>query len=1339
MKSRRESKFMSKLSVLDTTLRAQRKQLDEMYDDIGLSTPQVPHTTTTHEANHRMMQTAFRKARVRINPRRREIVATEDKMRGMMKTEWVNSVVTCVFIFKDVNPAGKVHTWPKIVMSKSTQLLNGKVIIGTMKISEVIQRIKDELYEKIGVYRHGVATATAIDALSRIFDKTDKHGRTLLENDNGDPWTSMSWTLGNYNAANSIMIVNAQNPLEVCGLRSITGDFGCVVDTLASILDQSSMKTYDQIAGVIGLPKLIDGIPGEDVEVPNDDLPIGVSVDQFIEIVKVLLRNRQWYIHSMFDTIKGDAPNSNNHAVVHFTTINNHVYLGQIDNDIDMENKPRQVVSYEGDMMKKCIENPTPTVYLVKSDSDSILHGLLSIIGSEYKALAKCKMVGSAISAIQYREHVFLNYNDYNERLQTYERMNILYPTDYKYMGEFPNSSWITLVSNEYQSRGIELVKSFDNPHDFYINKQYKSTAFCGPIDEYPEWTKDKPFGPKVDVVDYKKNYPHIAIEHAEAEVPIFEATDSWVTVGPENIDSVLKCEPGFYLVAGFKYMGMSIDTQIWPSYWFYKLWTMEQSPVVNSHILKYRKASKVTTLADVSAYIGHIIETHGDDAKFMYTRFVGMLGITTSPQVKSIVTTDNVTSEQMSRNGYKLEQFSGINLIYKRTDKKLLENHYPYFTMFTCGSIVKLMEMVTVIRRVTDKPIYTGRTDGLYVGKLNADEKAHINAELNHNWKIPSGRTYNGIEITAGDEKNIIKRRSTSCNEMRDPIIKEVVSENKIVTGLPGCGKSRSIEEVLRSNLGEKILLCTYTKKVIKDLEQTVKKSGHSTCKIHAFAKLDRMHAQNKLTHKFDRIIVDELSCLSAHSMKLIYHMQQNNPSCIVMLYGDIRQLPAVGEPIINLDTEAMKWMFPVRERIKYQFEGPNIGRCDKKTCLALLELQKTGKLNADLCNQISPVGHVQNEDFENNIVKTNATRVKISDRIDALNLVQMERPWLCIKNNPHGKYNNGQLLTDDDVERLNIPAGHLQRSSAITTYRVQGATMNGPVVVYDVSKMSLRDIYVAISRCTSIDLLVLVGDSVGLKNKVFYDNVTKPACREAVRLETPHIIYRIVDETRSQFYVGRTYCDSMDQDDIERALNRRLYQHRQHDEYRANHWRDMLDDVDEDIDDSEVSTQLKNLSSDTTIEAIHVFMAEKGSVKLQDCERFWIREYQRLSLDPNFDYFDFKCLNVQGIVKNVVVLAPVTAVYVSPAAVVIVPAAPENILMRLGLPPIKVSGAKFTWALKWTMAKGQPQKTKRFSRVMSENARELIMADVEKWIREKAREQHPDLWYKLNELKSI
>jgi hypothetical protein len=119
---------------------------------------------------------------------------------------------------------------------------------------------------------------------------------------------------------------------------------------------------------------------------------------------------------------------------------------------------------------------------------------------------------------------------------------------------------------------------------------------------------------------------------------------------------------------------------------------------------------------------------------------------------------------------------------------------------------------------------------------------------------------------------------------------------------------------------------------------------------------------------------------------------------------------------------------------------------------------------------------------------------------------------------------------LKDGDVE-YKVPVSEFEKPGNFgdgfcdSVFRYQGRTIREPYNIYDISKMSLQDLYVALSRFTTSQHIFF--DAEGLEDRVFIRQ-KPPTLGQTLKLKpVTYRIYRItaVDESDNGVYIGYTY----------------------------------------------------------------------------------------------------------------------------------------------------------------------------------------------------------------------
>lgn len=1199
--------------------------------------------------------------------------------------------VTVKFNFVSIDPNGKEHPWPPVV----------KHGIGH-NVDTVIANIKQELAGALEVYGHMVDNGNLISALHKIFVGQDRSNRTLVTSEDG-PWNSIEVSVTPYYDAIPNMLVNANKPVEISGLRSIDNRFGCHVGAIKHFCkntnDVEIQRQFATITGGIAITE--DTGEAIDIEYDFDDEYIGITTEQFIEYLTKYFGNKNWTVGSILGSrIRHEGTKGK--PFKHFTLVNNHVYVGVPKRkQINVKGKTDSVIKILNEDDLIAAMGSENMLYYVDD-----LNIVYKAIRTKYNTLADITCNSNGINMIGFRSNVFVDYDDYNERKAMYEKLSLTYDKSHTFITGFKNHSWSTLALAELSARGVTLYESFDIFDTREKLRQYKSKPFIGFINNAA--LSDE----SLRCYDLKKCYVQVCIQHALGRVGVYTADDVFHEVTDDNRLELLELlldddniYVGELILDSFTYLDIPIPAMTWPSY-FVKY--MIESDIIDGHEIMYqRRAHEYDTMESLANYVKHIISHHGDHGKFMYTRLFGMLGVNTSTDYDSFVTTDIALSATSIDHGYSSSNISdGLFLSTKRSEKQILENYNPYFRFIVCGSVIKLFELATGIMNVAPKcNLLSARIDGIYVENVTTSEEIAIKEFLTTPWGFDDHMFVFG-------QSEVVKPhcviRKPALIEPYEPVFENLTTDNKqLVLADAGLGKTRYIASIVK-HLKGKILLTTFTNMLKKDLKLIAADNKDKNIKVINFNQLLIRYRKGKLRDSFDHIIVDEISTCGHQSLIPIIHLINKNPSCSVIFSGDLKQLGSVGERDVDYSQDAFTSLFGVHHKLQWKDghddNGKKLCRHDKKTYDALTDFCSNRMLNEALLDRIVTS---YDKPCLNNIAARKKMCKQVSDKQIKLHKAAgmiIDKPWYNTVNTKDRI--NGDIFSDEEVKSRKIPTDDLVHVSCLTNYRVQGRTMLGDVVIYQADLMSWKGLYSAMARCTSLDNLYIIGDKVSLALKIWEDHEpiwkTKRACESSMK---HYAVYLITDAPKSQLYVGITSCDDFSTEGIRKGINKRLEEHK----------------------------LVKDFSNEVKIVEICHLMARENSSSIESAETHWIRHYQRECKNDQSIYMGWKIMNKLLLEKEEQVedtfepeVAPV-----APVEQVIDELFTNHAiaLAMFNLPQIQVTDKSITWRydragidVEYTKTKFKSVKKVRIDNTVE--ATKVVVGKIVQWIKTKGSE---------------
>jgi predicted GIY-YIG superfamily endonuclease len=290
--------------------------------------------------------------------------------------------------------------------------------------------------------------------------------------------------------------------------------------------------------------------------------------------------------------------------------------------------------------------------------------------------------------------------------------------------------------------------------------------------------------------------------------------------------------------------------------------------------------------------------------------------------------------------------------------------------------------------------------------------------------------------------------------------------------------------------------------------------------------------------------VFVDEFSMVNRKWWRVLYYAFVKH-NITVHIYGDINQIEAVKEAILDINAPFLRQMCPTVNHLQY-IEAS--GRYTQKMYEILNKLLKTGKLDT---SSFKPI----DSSLKTNICYTNAMRRKITKQL-CTEGIDVTFNYVVTKKSETYKIYKGMkmICTTNDLKDFNMYNSSMHTITAIdkgnvtlkyefggshtvdmiqfshhfipaycsTTHKYQGKTITEPYNIYEADKMSLNLLYTALSRCKHEDQI-----HIGTVNP-FYPKIKPDTTIEERNLidngEWRHSKIYKVNFSDGRFYIGYT-----------------------------------------------------------------------------------------------------------------------------------------------------------------------------------------------------------------------
>ena len=196
--------------------------------------------------------------------------------------------------------------------------------------------------------------------------------------------------------------------------------------------------------------ELTEDIPEDEVDYFIQDLEgsTGYSPEQLAEYLTKYCPNLRWYIH--VDYVKDIiGPNikskTHNYKTQHFTILNDHIYLGQLEyGRIDAKGKEPWVLEADDDYQD--ILGAQSIVYVKGLEQGKSLNNLVVQMIKDGKQ-PRIEPGPTGIKKIMIENTVFVEYDDYNERREFVRHVAEIYPHHHEFRRGFNDQPWSRIAT----------------------------------------------------------------------------------------------------------------------------------------------------------------------------------------------------------------------------------------------------------------------------------------------------------------------------------------------------------------------------------------------------------------------------------------------------------------------------------------------------------------------------------------------------------------------------------------------------------------------------------------------------------------------------------------------------------------------------------------------------------------------------------------------------------------------------------------------------------------------------------------------------------------------------
>lgn len=652
--------------------------------------------------------------------------------------------------------------------------------------------------------------------------------------------------------------------------------------------------------------------------------------------------------------------------------------------------------------------------------------------------------------------------NKMKERQEERENKRV-YWNNVKVIGNY--NSLYKVISD---STGYDFIESLCGYDTVYSADLYSSFAVSANIDRLNNFELGG------DVIDISGSYVNSILED-NRKVCIFSGLDEFRDVRGLGRDRVIKIleMTGECLVSEFSFGSFKNKKSVLCNWFVLEL----IKKGANIKVLEIRLSSGFTDLEVLKDGIKRVKKLCASDialAKKINNSMTGLLGCKIIKNNKCLFTkSKHVRDHYVRVYGYEFGEVCVDGVIsywaeHREEDEYKYYNSAAAYRHIICLGKMRLFNLIEKVEEIGGV-IMGYNTDSVFI-KKGIDFSSIIDEKLDD-----------------GSMKYKVKN-GESCPSGRYIMYEEVTKRKGngiLFTGCAGAGKSYKMKEMYDDMEGEKLIVSkthivvNNSKKASSFDDDGTVISSERNCVI-----LDEIFYKNDILC-CDVLFIDEISCIEIKHLTLIYRNWCLGNIDKIYAFGDFNQQNPI-ESKINIRKSGFMNVFKETKEIGYN----NNSRYSQELYNRLSSLLKDGNLNVFKDREISLEDSYKIDGYH--VTKWNKYMDYSSNLLKKIGKNKLEDgdEVICINNlnKKNGVYNsclytvecsslNGDIVISKDDEEIGLfGKSNFVSSKVISSYKVQGKTLTGNVIIHQSPLMSLNELYVCLSRCKNIENIYIV-----------------------------------------------------------------------------------------------------------------------------------------------------------------------------------------------------------------------------------------------------------------------
>jgi hypothetical protein len=335
---------------------------------------------------------------------------------------------------------------------------------------------------------------------------------------------------------------------------------------------------------------------------------------------------------------------------------------------------------------------------------------------------------------------------------------------------------------------------------------------------------------------------------------------------------------------------------------------------------------------------------------------------------------------------------------------------------------------------------------------------------------------------------------------EDADGLYKTLFRKNALVIGMPGCGKSHELLQIVNGRPGENMLVTAFTHAATQNVRNRGILYANSSTFLSAIWNAEFSAQDYEILGKYHLVILEEYTMLPPNNMFMLMKAWKKF-GFQVICFGDPDQCPAPIDDWVPYHKNPLFMEMCGHTVIEMQYKE-GYSRYDKPLHSALLKFKETGKLTTWLNRSNPPPvykhivytnrmrSELNEECFNRWIKEKKAEVIKIKTFNVCIGLPVMcyngtdksreifkTQEWIIVNVNKEDE----QIGLQRELKYVDIPwdtfCELFDYSFAITAHKCQGITIKEDFIVHETNIMTWEIAYTAISRGTALSKVHIAG----------------------------------------------------------------------------------------------------------------------------------------------------------------------------------------------------------------------------------------------------------------------